>query len=54
MSLTRRTLGLAGLSGLGLASCAPQVPAPVAAVIDRAVEPLTAHRYVDEIGRTHV
>lgn len=24
MSLTRRTLGLAGLSGLGLASCAPR------------------------------
>lgn len=27
MSLTRRTLGLAGLSGLGLASCAPRATA---------------------------
>ena len=37
MSLTRRTLGLAGLSGLGLASCAPR-PAANGQTIFNAVD----------------
>ncbi|MDP3802967.1 TRAP transporter substrate-binding protein [Brevundimonas sp.] len=37
MSLTRRTLGIAGLSGLGLASCAPR-PAPGGRTVFDAVD----------------
>ncbi|MBP8073115.1 MAG: hypothetical protein KAY20_06085, partial [Brevundimonas sp.] len=58
MSLTRRTLGLAGLSGLGLASCAPR-PAANGQTIFNAVDvhpadypTVTAVKWMgEELGR---
>ena len=58
MTLTRRTLGLAGLSGLGLASCAPRPSAQGRTIFDAVdVHPgdfptVTAVRWMgEELGR---